>query len=379
MIKNKGRVVILSHNDFDSNLRGPTDVMKENLSLLNIKHAVVEHDLKFRKDSVVSTYGQNGVGSTDTRFRRVKGITRILFDILLNIFLWRELLRNDQSVKLICVNPVNALSGVFLKWRYGIEYIYVSADYSEKRFGIFLLDKLYSFIDRFVSRNASVTVSVSRRIQKMRKGLGLLDEKNVFLPNTPPHKELKKYRKSLEEREKYALISVGSLNHGLSYETMFESMKILKKDIPSVSLKIIGGGEREKELRAMVEKMDIADNVRFLGWLEHVEVMEEVSKALIGLAIYSGKLDFNRFGDSMKIREYAGLGLPVITTDVHSTVNDIREFDAGFVIEDDPELLAEKALDLLNEGRIERYVHNAISMSDANAFLHKEFIENLFL
>ena len=372
-------MVILSHNDFDSNLRGPTDVMKENLALLNVEHTVVEHDLKFQKDSVMSVYGQNGIESADTHFRRVRGITRMFLDVLLNISLWRELLRNNQSVKLICVNPVNALSGVFLKWRYGIEYIYVSADYSEKRFGIFLLDKLYSFIDRFVSHNASVTVSVSRRIQDMRKELGLPDEKNVFLPNTPPLEELKKYRKPLEEREGHSIVSVGSLNHGLSYETMFEEVKILRKEFPNISLKIIGGGEREKELQAMVEKMDIADNIRFLGWLEHAEVMEEISKALVGLAIYSGKLDFNRFGDSMKIREYVGLGLPVITTDIHSTVDDIREFDAGFVIEDDPELLAEKVLCLLRDDKIEGYVHNAVSMSDANAFLHKKFIKNLFL
>lgn len=59
-----------------------------------------------------------------------------------------------------------------------------------------------------------------------------------------------------------------------------------------------------------------------------------LSRCGIGLALYQYSSPWAKWGDSMKIREYLSVGLPVITTNVPSTADDVEEAGVGFVIRD---------------------------------------------
>jgi len=117
---------------------------------------------------------------------------------------------------------------------------------------------------------------------------------------------------------------------------LFEAVKLLKDRFPLIYLKVIGGGVKEDEYKKYVSDEKLENNIKFFGQLDHAQALEEISTSGIGVALYNGKWNFNYYGDSMKCREYFCFGLPVITTDTHSTVEEIKEYDAGVICLSDP-------------------------------------------
>lgn len=78
----------------------------------------------------------------------------------------------------------------------------------------------------------------------------------------------------------------------------------------------------------------LEDNIVFLGWKDHDEVLDILVKSFIGFALYTKNISWNKYGDSMKAREYVACGLPVIISDIPSNADDIKEYSAGLVVGD---------------------------------------------
>lgn len=367
---------IISHADRGSNFRGPTDVIVDNLQEMNVPFFLIEHDLCGKEDTFIFYFANDGtksIAKTISRSSKNKFI-RYIEEYRLNKKIAKDFFKEDGI--LICVNPLNALAGVSIKKQKKIyKTIFISADYTKNRFGNFLLNYLYCWIDKYASLNTDITGSVSTRIQSMRKKIGLPDQRNLFFPNTPPENLLNHFKS--EHKAEHSLVSVGSLSNQLSYYTMFEAIEILRKKYPDITLRIIGGGEKEKEYKEYIIKQGLEGNVIFLGRMEHVNVLKTVSQSQIGLALYSGEWDFNYYGDSMKIREYVGLGLPVITTDTHSTVDDIKNYQCGFVITDNKDTLVEQIEFLFIQENYEAYSANALKMSKKYSRVYKNFLESV--
>ncbi len=374
-------LIIISHAHREGKFRGPTDVMIENLLELKVSFFLIEHDLCLRGDTLLVKYEEDGTRKiVKTVQRKETSIFRRYYeDCRLSFLLSRDIYFSSGTAQLlVAVNPLNALAGLFIRKKGFCEkLLFISADYTKKRFGNFLLDWVYCFLDKYVSLHADMTGSVSTRIQKIRKDFGLSDKKNYFFPNTPPKSVFQKKctQDGKSSEKKLILISVGSLSQQLSYYTMFDAIKELRKDYPDIVLKIIGGGEKEDEYKKYVAKNFLQDNVVFLGRLPHSTVMENMSDASIGLALYSGKWNFNYFGDSMKVREYVGFGLPVITTDTHSTVDDIRFFKAGIIVEDTTESLIRAIKHILFSGEYASYSERAMRMFREYETVYKDFFE----
>lgn len=234
----------------------------------------------------------------------------------------------------IGLDPLNAVSGVLLKC-IGIvkRTVFFSVDYTPNRFKNKFLNNIYQYFDRYCSYKSDEVWNVSTRILQMRLKMGINKEKLFFIPNTPS----KEYRKCEKyERNLNRLISLGPLSGQLDYDGFFKALASLVKDYPDMVLEIIGTGNYEENYRNLVHDLDIVNNVVFKGPLPHPEAMEEISSSSIGLALYNGSWDFNYYGDSMKCREYLFYGLPVLTTDTHSTVEDILEYKAGEIVDIGP-------------------------------------------
>lgn len=229
----------------------------------------------------------------------------------------------------IGLDPLNAFTGVILKKLHVFKkVIFYTADYSKRRFSNRLLNKIYLAIDAFCVANADEVWNVSSRICGVREKMGLDPKKNIFVPNTPSD-SYKKYTSNT--KNKYQLISLGIVSEQLDYIGVFEAIKELKEDYPKLTLKIVGDGPKKAEYKKYVVENKLEQHVFFLGYLNHDQALEEISKSGIGLALYNGKWDFNKYGDSMKCREYFCYGLPVLTTDTHSTVDEIKISGAGIV------------------------------------------------
>lgn len=236
----------------------------------------------------------------------------------------------NESEVFIGIDPLNALAAIRLKKKGKVaKAVFYTADYSSKRFANPVLNMIYHAIDRYCVRNADEVWSVSTRICEVRRRMGLAERKNIFLPNVPPAEY--DYLKQ-NTHDKYELITTGIIDKQLDFEGTIRAVAILKDEFPQLHFTIVGNGPEEDRLRELATVLGVAEKVEFTGRLSLAETLTRVSKAGIGLALYTGTWGFNYYGDSTKCREYFNFALPVVSTDTHSTVTEINDTQAGVVI-----------------------------------------------
>jgi glycosyltransferase involved in cell wall biosynthesis len=229
------------------------------------------------------------------------------------------------------VDPLNSLAGILLKKFKKIDKaIFLTSDYSENRLNSKLMSKAYHLIDSYCVKHADEVWSVSSRIVEIRENMGLAKEKNIFVPNVPPV-EYNVFRSN--KHDKYNLITYGIIDKQLDFEGALRAVARLVGKYPKISLTIVGNGPEENHLKVLSKDLGISDRVHFNGKQPLGKTLELASKSGIGLALYTGVWGFNQFGDSTKCREYFNYGLPVLSTETHSTVGDIKKSGAGIITE----------------------------------------------
>ena len=109
------------------------------------------------------------------------------------------------------------------------------------------------------------------------------------------------------------------------------TVEFVRNKFPDVELLLIGAGPVENNLKKEAKNMGLENNIRFLGWMSHEEVLLTVSKCGISVALFKPD-PINRYADPIKIKEYLACGCPVILTNVPDIANEIYEEKAGIAI-----------------------------------------------
>lgn len=202
--------------------------------------------------------------------------------------------------------------------------------------------------------------------------MGAEKNKNLFVPNMPAA-GYKKYLKNI--RNKFQLITLGIIDKQLDFINLFDAISELKNEYPGISLKIIGNGPKEEKYRQYILKNNLQNNVVFLGYLNHQDALKEISQSGIGLALYNGKWGFNYYGDSMKCREYFCFGLPVITTDTHSTVDEIKKNSAGIICKTQKDSYKQAIIKILKNYK--KYSNSSVALAKKYDNIHMKLISKL--
>lgn len=320
-------VALINGQEYD----GIGNSLIETMKGLDVDFIMVRHSMEGGLPSEVRHYVDNNVKRT-LKLPIISHIAplRYISEILATTahFSFRE-----KVDVYIGIDPLNALAGMLLR-RLGrvSTCIFYTPDYSPDRFGNKLLNKIYHAIDRYCVRNADEVWSVSTRIQSIRRQMGLNEKKNIFLPNVPPA-EYRNLRENL--RTPHSLIMYGILDKQLDYEGAIKTVAKLRDEIPDIKLIIVGNGPLENHLMQLSKDLKVSDSVIFSGKQPLKETLNLASRSGIGLALYTGEWGFNYYGDSTKCREYFYFGLPVISTDTHSTVQEIQSAGAGVIVNKD--------------------------------------------
>ena len=309
----------------------PVNTLVETLADKKSDFYYLRHSLDGRLNSMLYEY-KSGRVSKERKLWTIRKISvlRYTTEILSSIFVL-SLISIDKKIFYVGADPLNAFIGVMLKkiGRFK-KTIFYTTDYSPKRFSNKLLDTIFKKIDQYDIKYSDAVWNVSSRIYKIREKQGLKKEKNIIVPNVPSS-QYKQYLKN--KKEEFSLITLGIVGEQLDYVGVFEAIVKLKKEFPKIKFKIIGNGPKLEEYKKITKTKGIEQYVDFLGYLVHDKSLEQISKSGVGLALYNGKWGFNYYGDSMKCREYLCFGLPIISTDTHSTVDDIKNFKAGEIVD----------------------------------------------
>lgn len=305
---------------------GPAHSIVEHIQNQNKKVVFIQHSLHGK---VQSTYSKKQKVYAIGIFHNANLLIRSLEHTYLNIKVGFLFSNRNSNTLYIGADPINALSGVVLK-KLGIvkKTIYFSVDYADDRYNNILLNNVYHFIDKFVAKKSDEVWCVSSRIIHKRKIQGIKESKLKLVPNSPSFKDIP--RKQYDGN--HVLIIVSHLSKSLPIQEILEIVKEVKKKINDIQLVIVGSGPEEARIKDFIKHMHLEKVVTLVGQKNHTEALGYISKSFLGFALYSNDNPWNRYGDSMKAREYLASGIPVIINKIPSTSDDIKDYNAGFVV-----------------------------------------------
>ena len=128
------------------------------------------------------------------------------------------------------------------------------------------------------------------------------------------------------------VITVGRLSYEKNYRALLDCWRNVLRIYTDAVLWFVGDGEERDLLQEHTRRLGLENKVKFWGWQEPSTVFDLLSQA--NVFVLSSRYE----GFPMVILEAAGMGLPVVSTDV-SGVRDIVEDEcSGYVVADMQEM-----------------------------------------
>ncbi len=242
--------------------------------------------------------------------------------------------------------------------------ILYTIDYQPRRFKNSILNYLYHYFDKMCLENCTAVWNVSDAITDAREKYGKLNRHKNALQITVPlgiwYQRIPKL--PLSKRERYRIVFMGHLLEKQGLQMVIEALPRVLESLPKAQLVVIGTGEYEKNLKALVAEKKLDGNVKFLGYIEsHKKVENELAKSVIAVATYKPDPEsFTYYADPGKIKNYLAASLPVMLTMVPPIAKEIAQKKAAIICNYDSTDIANKIISLLsNESKLQEYSKNA--------------------
>ena len=161
------------------------------------------------------------------------------------------------------------------------------------------------------------------------------------------------------------ILSVARLSKEKDHKTLFIAFKKLKQKYPKLRLTLAGDGELKNELINFSKKLDIYDNIKFLGKIENIEDIYQKG----GIFVLSSTTE----GFPIALLEAMSYGLPVVTTNVGGINKIVQNNINGYIVEkENPEeiyIAVSKLID--NENCSTMFRENGINTINQNFSIDK--------
>lgn len=146
----------------------------------------------------------------------------------------------------------------------------------------------------------------------------------------------------VKQREVYTIVSVGFMDsYRKGQHILIQSISILKTKGYNIKLKLIGDGEKRIEFEKLASKLDVEEEVEFLGKISDPSIMNQ---ELISSDIFV--LPTKMEGLPRVIIEALAVGMPVIASNVNGNCELVQD---EFLVDDfDPESYSSKMELLIN-------------------------------
>jgi len=141
----------------------------------------------------------------------------------------------------------------------------------------------------------------------------------VFKPLYSREKE--ELRKALDVEHRFVLFSTGRLVKRKGFDDVIKAVKILEKDIPSLTLLISGEGKERRNLEHLIKTLRIEDKVKLLGYVPDDLYPKYFGTADLYVAGFK-TIGTDIEGFPITVAEAMSLGLPIVSTH-HTAIPDI--------------------------------------------------------
>lgn len=214
------------------------------------------------------------------------------------------------------VPHINTIHGQDLQ-----EKIYEDDRYKEKIFNVIKNSNCTIVVSNKL-KNIAIKEQVNRNIKVINNGIDL-NEINTIKNNIE--------KKSLNvdsKKQNVVILSAGNLIRIKGIDLNIKAINIVKNKYSNIKYKIIGEGSQKHEFMKLVKKLNLENNVEFLGRLNH----EEVIKHMMECDIFSMPSYIEAFG--MVYIEAMALGKPVIAVEGQGIADVIINRESGYLVKE---------------------------------------------
>ncbi|MBU3110759.1 glycosyltransferase family 4 protein [Clostridium lacusfryxellense] len=138
--------------------------------------------------------------------------------------------------------------------------------------------------------------------------------------------------KKTELRKKYGyreddfiLIYVAELSYRKHQDLIIDAVNLLSRKIPNIKLLIVGSGKLSQQYVKQVNKLNLQENVHFLGYRKDIECLMNMSD----IAVSSSRQE----GLPVNVMEAMATGLPIVVTDVRGNRDLVHNGENGYVVD----------------------------------------------
>ncbi len=169
------------------------------------------------------------------------------------------------------------------------------------------------------------------------------------------------------------LVLIGSVFEGRGYELLLEAVALAAKQV-DLELALYGPGRESYlvQLRAMADRLRIADKVSWRGQLSSDEVSQAYLDADVGLVLYETDNPGND-GLSNKILECVASGRPVIATDLPENRRFVESVGCGWLTAMTPRAVADTIVRTSTSPDFEAVVGRCAELSDGRLTWESDF------
>ena len=217
-----------------------------------------------------------------------------------------------------------------------------------------ILHKLAHRMEIKAYQDCSILVCVSDTLKNILvREAGVSPEKIIVIPNgadtaffTPENYAPKKLF------DNFTIGYVGSLITWQGLDLLISAIHELKADGINLSLVVVGDGSLRKEWEAQAHKLNLEDNVKFVGQISRDEVPSYIAGFDVGYAGHKTLKIGGMYHSPLKIYEYMAMAKPVIASDFADARQALSEGETGFLFQGGDKESLKRALIKVYENRI---------------------------
>lgn len=197
----------------------------------------------------------------------------------------------------------------------------------------------------FTLQRAAAVIAVSYALKAEMVDLGINADKICVIPNGINRQKFfpipkTEARKSLGLPDKRIVLSVGALIPGKGFDLLIDAIDHISKttSFNDIRLYIIGEGKLRKKLESIINKRGLSETIILIGLLQHHELNLWFNSADVFC------LASSREGFPNVLCEALACGTPVIASRVGGAPEIVFSEEIGYLVERNPEELAEKII-----------------------------------
>lgn len=191
-------------------------------------------------------------------------------------------------------------------------------------------------------QNADKIIAVSNWMKNNVENIIGRDPKIIYIPNGVNYE---KYTHSKKVKINHpSILFIGRLVKLKGLDLLLKSLHIVKESIPDIHLYVIGQGSQHEKLTSLAVKLNVNNNISFLGFFSGDEKNQFLASA--DIFVMPSRIE----NASISLMEALASGIPIVASNVGGIPHILNYGEYGILVEpENPEDLANGIIKLIGD------------------------------